>query len=83
MESKMRLKREQKLLEVSSNIVGVMREHGGYEPEEVLTVMIAAIIMVHRESSYCEKSIEEAAEHIRREIIKMDERIYVRHQVVN
>jgi hypothetical protein len=71
----MRIAPDQEFTGIAFELVKAMRA-AGYSPSQALEVLIAAIIITRRESSFSD-DIEEAAEAIQRAIIVMDPHIHV------
>jgi hypothetical protein len=64
---------DRNFIDVSAELIENMRGVG-YSPSDVLEVLIAAIIIVKRESEF-DGGIEQAAEIVQRSIITMDSHI--------
>jgi hypothetical protein len=70
----MKIAPDREFIDLSSELIGAMRA-AGYSPSQVLEVLVAAIIIVKRESKFS-GDIKQAAEIIQRSIISMDAHIY-------
>jgi hypothetical protein len=65
---------DREFCDVSTELIGAMRA-AGYSPRHVVEVLIAAIIIVNRESTFT-GDIEQTAEIIQRSIITMNADIH-------